>query len=77
MSSNLYALMQAMQRWMDAKGEHDIAYSKFEGFSWDYYGKNFIEAVEDAEKDVEENLQKYVDARIKHILKRQSKENKK
>ncbi len=75
MNKNLKSLLSAISRYVKIKEAYNIAYSTYNGYSWDYHGRNFIESLEQAEKDVEKELEKYVDGRIMQVLKR--KENKK
>ena len=61
-------LMRALQGVIEATREHDKAEEGFEGYSWDYYGGNFIEKKKKAQLAFKQTLESYIDARIQLVL---------
>lgn len=56
------SLLDALSRFADAKAERDIAFNEYDGWSWDYYGSHFDDAVENAREEVEKGLRDYIGA---------------
>ena len=49
-------LMEAMSNYHDAKEAERRAYNAYQGYSWGYYGSDYIEAVARAAEAVREHL---------------------
>jgi hypothetical protein len=65
---DLDVLMEAMDRYADAKRAHDKALSKYDGYSWGYFGQTFIEALDEARKEVRSKLSEYVRGEVKAAI---------
>ena len=57
-------LIEALDRYWDAKREEEEERERYEGRSWGYFGRHLIEAKEDAAEDIQKRLDEYIDARI-------------
>ena len=57
-------LLNALQRAVDAQHEHNKQRDEYEGYSWDYHGSYIIEAMEKAQQDFKDSLEKYIDERV-------------
>jgi hypothetical protein len=49
-------VLTAVTRYIDAKVEHDLARSRYDGYSWGYHGSSYIQAMEDAAEAFEKAL---------------------
>jgi hypothetical protein len=61
-------LIKSLQELMDAQLEHDNAFKAFEGHSWDYFGHNLIQRVQDAQRKFSEELSSLIDSKIRESL---------
>ena len=61
-------LVQSLQAVIDKRKEHDEARHSYEGHSWGYYGRHYVEAAERAAKDFGDRLEALIDARVKAAL---------
>lgn len=58
----LDAIMACLADYAEACRSEGEARADYDGYSWDYHGSRYIEAVEDAQKDAEKELEAYIDA---------------
>jgi len=61
-------LIQALQDVIDATKAHDDAFDKFEGYSWDYFGSDYIKDKKDAQDQFEKAIEEYIDLKIEAAL---------
>lgn len=61
---NIECLIQALDQYMAASREEAEAREKYEGPSWGYFGRDYIETKEKAAEEVQKRLDQYIDARI-------------
>lgn len=64
------AVMAAMQDYAEARGEHDAALAKYDGYSWDWHGSGYIDAVESAKDHAKDVLEKYIEACVRRAVER-------
>lgn len=62
-------IVDALNKYMTAKAEHDEAMKEYDGYSWDYFGATYQEAINEAGKYLKTELDKYIDDRIQEVLK--------
>ncbi len=65
---NVAAVMSAMAEYADAQKRHDEAYDRYEGRSWDWWGSEYIRAVEGAKQDAQKVLDDYINLKIAQEL---------
>jgi hypothetical protein len=65
----LRCLVQALSNMMKAENDEMRQREQYVGYSWDYFGRSYIEATEKATEDFAERLNAYIDARIEAKLK--------
>ena len=64
-------LVQSLQNVIEAKTEHDKArddYAESGGYSWGYYGEDYVRRMENAARDFEERLESYIEQAIHRHL---------
>lgn len=61
-------LVQSLQAVINKREEHDEAYKRYDGYSWGYHGRRYVEAAEQAAKDFGDRLDALIDARVKAAL---------
>jgi hypothetical protein len=57
-------LIEAMDRYWDAKREEEEARANYHGPSWGYFGRSYVDAKESAAEEIQKRLDEYIDARI-------------
>lgn len=53
-------LLEALENYMEARHEHDKARDEYTGYSWGYYGRDYIEKKEKAAEVFQEKLEEIV-----------------
>lgn len=61
-------LIQALQNVLEAKAEHDKARDAYEGYSWGYYGRSFVEDVEVAADEFGKRLAALIEKKVTEAL---------
>ena len=61
---DIECLVQAFQNAVKAKSEHDKARDEYGGYSWGYYGRNYVVAMEDAAEELQKRLDDYIEKKI-------------
>lgn len=64
----LDAIMACLADYAEACRAEGEAKADYDGYSWDYHGSRYIEAVENAQKDAEKEIEAYIDACVKAEL---------
>jgi hypothetical protein len=64
-------LIQSLQNAMEAKMEHDKAYDSFNGYSWGYHGRLFIEAKENAADEFGKRLDTLIEKKVAEAMERE------
>jgi hypothetical protein len=64
-------LIEALDRYWDAKQEEEDARARYGGPSWGYFGRSYVDAKDRAAEEIQKRLDEYVDARISAALTRQ------
>jgi hypothetical protein len=59
-------LIRSLQALMDAQLEHDNAFKKHDGYSWDYYGHNFIEDLKNAQERFSKALSDLIQCQVRN-----------
>lgn len=67
-SFDVQVLFDAMEKYSDAKAEHDKARDEYDGYSWGWYGADYVDRMESASLKVKELLNKYIDTRVKEAI---------
>jgi hypothetical protein len=57
-------LIEALDRYWDAKREEEEARAQYEGRSWGYFGRSYVDAKESAAEEIQKRLDEYIDGRI-------------
>lgn len=60
----LRCLLQALQNFVEAEREEQDQRSAYLGYSWDYFGQDYIQRREDAAAEFGKRLDEYIDRRI-------------
>jgi hypothetical protein len=66
---DLDVLIEAFERYSEAKRRHDKAASKYEGHSWGYFGNDLIQAMDEARSEMRDKLRAYVKSEVADVLK--------
>lgn len=61
-------LMEALDAYGEAAANERRAREEYEGYSWGYFGRGYIEAKESAAEKVQEHLAAFADGRVKATL---------
>ncbi len=62
------AVMAAMANYAEAQSEHDSARAKYDDYSWDWYGRRYINAVDSAKEAAGKILEQYIEACVTKAL---------
>jgi len=62
------AVMSAMADYANAQSIHDAAREKYNGYSWDWHGSDYIDAVDRARTSAEQVLEQYIDACVQRAI---------
>ena len=67
------AVMAAMANYAEAQADEASAKASYTGYSWDYYGQRYIDAVASAKEAAEKILRDYIAQEIKESSSRENK----
>lgn len=62
------AVMAAMADYANAQSIHDAAREKYDGYSWDWHGSSYIDAIDRARTSAEQVLEQYIDACVQRAI---------
>ncbi len=65
---SINAVMAAMANYAEAQADENAACARHEGYSWDYYGRDYILATEKAEEKAKKVLQDYINLCVGQAL---------
>lgn len=68
---DIECLVQSLEKVIRLRREHDEArdeYMQRGGYSWGYYGRGLVAAMEESAEDFQKRLDAYIDARIQAAL---------
>jgi len=57
-------LIEAFVTLMNVQSRYNKEVAEFEGYSWDYYGRNIIEELDNAKEEFKKAMNKCIDERI-------------
>jgi len=57
-------LIESLVTLMNVQSRYNKAVEEFDGYSWDYYGRNMIDELDNAKKDAKDSMDKYIDERV-------------
>ena len=57
-------VVQALQNYLEAKQAHDEARNQYDGYSWGYYGRHYVERMEEHADDFGARLNALIESRV-------------
>jgi hypothetical protein len=58
-------LIESLITLMNTQSRYNKAVAEFEGYSWDWYGRNIIEELDEAKENAKNLMDKKIDERVK------------
>jgi hypothetical protein len=63
-------VVQALENYLDAKRTHDQARDRYEGYSWGYFGRDYVDRMESNAEDFGNRLNALIESRVLLELKK-------
>ena len=64
MNIDIDELIKSLLRLVLVQSKYNKAVEEFEGYSWDWYGRDVIEALDEAKTDFKKLMDGYIDQRV-------------
>ena len=57
-------LIESLVTLMNVQSRYNKAVEEFDGYSWDWYGRDMIEELDNAKTNAKDSMDKYIDERV-------------
>jgi len=61
-------LIESLVTLMNVQSKYNKAVAEFEGYSWDWYGRDLIKELDEAKENAKNLMDKYIDERARAIV---------